>query len=132
MRRVGWIAAVVGLAVGCGRPDPRSRAFEVSGTVTFDGEPVPDGAITLFPDDPTLPADAGTITDGRYKFLASAGKKRVQIRASREVPQAVPANVPRDPRFEEYIPAQFNDRSDLSIEVVPDGTNTFDFTLKSK
>lgn len=124
------LAAIVAVA-GCGTADPRSRSFEVTGTVTFDGQPVNDGGITLSSDDPTLPDDAGTIVGGNFKFLASAGKKIVRIRASREVPQPGPANVPRDPVFEEYLPAKFNEKSALTIEVVPGRKNHFDLPLKS-
>jgi hypothetical protein len=129
--RILFLALAAGLAAGCGA-DPRSRSFPVSGTVTFDGEPVADGGITLIPDDPTLPSDAGTITNGEFHFLASGGKKRVEIRASREVPQPGPKNVPRDPVFAEYIPARYHEKSDRTIEVVPGGDNRFDFPLTSK
>jgi len=125
------LAAAICLA-GCGPADPRSRSFEVSGTVTFDGQPVANGAITLTSDDKTLADDAGSITGGSFKFLASAGKKTVRIRASREVPQPGPANVPREPVFEEYIPATYNDKSEYQIEVVPGKPNRFEMDLKSK
>lgn len=131
MRSMTWLAATVALALGCGKPDPRSRSFEVSGTVTFDGQPVADGSITLDSDDPTLASDAGTIAAGRFRFLASAGKKKVRIRASREVPQPGPKDVPRDPKFAEYIPAKYHENSKLAIEVTPDGENRFDFPLTS-
>ena len=123
------VALLVG---GCAKTDPRSRSFEVSGTVTFDGQPVADGGITLVSEDPTLASDAGSIKDGQFKFLASAGKKKVQIRASREIPQPGPKNVLRDPKFEEYIPAKYHENTELEIEVVPGGENRFDFPLKSK
>lgn len=132
MRLVTLFAAIALLALGCGKGDPRSRSFEVSGTVTFDGQPVEDGGITLVSDDPTLASDAGSIKDGQFKFLASAGKKKVQIRASREVPQPGPKDVPRDPKFEEYVPAKYHEKTELEIEVVPGGQNHFDFPLKSK
>ena len=127
--RYGLLCLV--LAAGCGGPDPRSRSFEVTGTVTLDGQPVAAGKMTLIPDDPSLSADAGPIADGQYKFLASAGRKTVVIHATREVPQPGPKDVPRNPKFEDYIPAKYHEKSELSMEVVPGGENRFDFPLKS-
>jgi hypothetical protein len=123
-------AAAPLLAVGCGAPDPRSRSFEVSGVVTFAGEPVADGHMILMPEDATLPGDAGTITGGRFKFLASAGGKRVEIRATRPLP--IPPGVVQDPVFVDYIPPRYNQESMLRIEVVPGAKNRFEFHLTAK
>jgi hypothetical protein len=116
MRYVLCLAGVFLLVTGCGPSDPRSRSFEVTGMVTFDGQPVPDGSITLLSGDPSLADDAGSIVNGEYRFLASAGQKKVQIRASRDV---IKSTKPHDPKYEEYIPAQFNDRTKLTMEVIP-------------
>jgi hypothetical protein len=129
MRPTVLMAVVLMLVGACAGPDPRSRSFVVSGTVTFNGQPVPDGAIILVSADPSLAADAGTITNGEYRFLASAGKKTVQIRASREKPYRGPPGVPYNPVYEEYIPAKFNEKSDRTIDVLPEATNRFDFAL---
>lgn len=132
MIRILLLAIIASLCVGCGSPDPRSRSFQVSGTVTYDDQPVGEGGIMLTSDDPTLPDDAGSIANGSFKFLASAGKKTVRIRASREIPQPVQPGVLRDPVFEEYLPAKFNEKSELTIEVVPGEANSFVLDLKSQ
>jgi len=93
---------------------------------------VADGGITLYPDDPTLQADAGSIVNGKYKFLASAGKKRVEIRASKEVPYTGPSKSPRDPVFAEYIPANCHEKSELTLDVATDRPNQQGFALDSK
>jgi hypothetical protein len=127
-----YLPAALAAAVltGCGTADPRSRSFEVSGTVTYNGRPLPDGDVTLISDDPTLAADGGKITAGRFRFLASAGRKRVEVRASREIP--IPPGVVRDPRYEDYVPAKYNERSELSLEVVPGGRNVYEFALEGR
>lgn len=132
VRRELWLVAAAICLVGCGPRDPRSRSFPVSGTVTFGGQPVMNGAITLTSDDPSLADDAGTIVNGSFKLLASTGKKTVRIRASREVPQPGPASVPREPVIEEYIPIQYNEQSQLTVEVSADKPNHFELKLDPK
>src|SRR5262245_48606157 len=121
---------VVMLSAGCGGVDPRSRAFEVSGTVTWEVQSVPEGDITLVSDDTTLAADVGTIKNGEFRVLASAGHKRVKIRASRDVLAHI--TKPHDPKYEEYIPEKFNEKTELTMDVVPGGKNYFEFRLSSK
>jgi hypothetical protein len=60
------LAAAVAAVVGCGGDE---KLYNVSGTVTYNGKPVPKGLIFFDPD----PAKGGTgtqgfanITDGRY------------------------------------------------------------------
>jgi hypothetical protein len=60
------------MAAGCGG-DGLGKRYQVSGDVTYNGEPVKNGNIFFVPDDPnTGRAASGTITDGRYR-LSTAG-----------------------------------------------------------
>ena len=74
--RALWPAAVAcGLLVGCGGDDGPPRA-DVSGTVTFKGQPVPVGKIFFEPD--TAKGNSGPqafadIKDGKYS-TAESGK----------------------------------------------------------
>lgn len=67
--------------VGCG------TATTVSGTVTYDGQPVPDGWVTFLPADGKGQEAGGQITDGKYHVTEiSPGEKTVQIIGVQEVP----------------------------------------------
>src|SRR5437016_5081016 len=62
------------LALGCG-----SGTCEVTGTVTFDGQPVPHGDIVLNDVEGRLGPDYGKIEDGKFALQAKPGGKRVEI-----------------------------------------------------
>jgi hypothetical protein len=120
----GWLGAAV---IGCGPSGPET--YPVSGTVTFDGEPVPDGYVTLTPEDAAAAPDSGPILAGKFSFRAKPGPKTVEIEASRFVGPENPVMGlrPREP----YIPAKYNRNSILREEVVPDGENHYEFVLES-
>jgi hypothetical protein len=124
LARVCCLAAALALA-GCGRSGPRT--YPVSGTVTFNGSPLPDGSIVFMPVDSHVAADAGTIHDGRFTFEAKEGKKRVEIRAVREVGEVIKEMGVR--ARQSYVPARYNSETTLSAEVVPKGKNEFTFDL---
>jgi hypothetical protein len=67
----------------------------VTGRVTFDGQFVEDGVITLNSLDPAVGSDAG-----RFDITAKQGPKKVEIRASRVVGQSAMGPVKK-----KYIPA---------------------------
>lgn len=72
--RFGGLAlvAAVGLVIGCGEAGP--DRYDVSGKVTFQGQPVPAGQIVFEPD-PTAggrgPAGYAQIDDGQYSTRSS-------------------------------------------------------------
>jgi hypothetical protein len=123
------VLLVVGLALvgswGCG-PE-QSEGIPVSGTVTFEGAPIPDGYIVFKPIDGAAASDAGKITAGKFEFSATPGAKRVEIDASR--PGAIDPES-GTPNPVQYIPAQYNRRSNLRIEVSAGAKNCFDFDLR--
>jgi len=107
--------------------------------VTFDGEPVPTGAIKFTPTDGTAgPTTGAKITNGSYTISASqgatVGPNRVEIVAAKKTGRKVPdANQPGKERDEtvQMIPAKYNTNSELK-KTVTTGTNTIDFDLTSK
>ena len=122
------LAVVVPLA-GCGPSGPET--YEVSGTVTFDGKPVPDGEIVFRDAEGTAGSWAGKIEDGQFRFRSTAGKKRVEIIAYREYEDPALAEGAEGPTTGEmYIPDKYNTKSELSPEVPPEGPNEFDFPLE--
>jgi hypothetical protein len=130
MSRSPWLLGLLSTALlaGCGPSGPRT--YPVSGTVLFDGKPLPQGDIIFHAARGDMGADAGKIKDGKYSFRAKAGKKKVAILASKEVPGK------RDPLMgpliENYVPARYNDETTLTAEVRESGENQFDFQLQRK
>ena len=116
------------LCCGCSQ-DP--KLFPVSGTVTFDGAPMPDGDILFIPVDPSLGPEPGTIKDGKYTLQAREGKKRVEIRASKILPGGA-KGAGGEPVPEDYLPQKYNSESTLTAEVKSSGENKADFPLVSK
>ena len=131
MGRALWLLSLLGTALlfpGCGSSGPRT--YPVSGSVLFDGKPLPEGDIILHAAQEDVGADASKIKDGKYSFRAKAGKKKVVILAAREVPGK--RDPVMGPLLENYIPTRYNDQTILTAEVRESGENRFDFQLEKK
>ncbi len=145
------------LSAGCLAGCSSDAQYEtVTGAVTLDSKPIEQGTISF----ESMPRSGGigrrittVIRDGKYRFEAadgpSPGQQRVFINAFRE---SSTASAPvgksgkgeqfaRDgaaPERENYIPAQYNTKSTLTVEVAaePDENGeknvNVDFELKSK
>lgn len=118
-------SAAITAATGCG-----PATSTVSGTVTFNGEAVAKGAISLFPADGKGVPAGGLIVDGRYTILDVApGEKIVQLSA----PAA--AGTRKDDYGNdtqvaaELMPASWGRASQNRITVTA-GSVTHDFTIK--
>lgn len=122
------ICSVLLVVLGCaGSEKPK---YAVRGTVTFDGVQVEDGDILFIPAQRDSAAEGGRIEDGTFEFLATAGPKRVEIRAAKLDPKL--KNPRGEPTPVDYIPAKFNSQSTLNAEVTASGANQFSFDLKSR
>jgi hypothetical protein len=119
------------LAPGCGA---KSEILAVSGEVTFAGSPITSGEITFLPADGSIRLVSAPIVDGRYhveeQYGALPGRYDVAIRGYREAKSKGPGNpyaadaVPT----EQFLPPQFNDRTELSVEISVEQTQ-HDFHL---
>lgn len=132
---LGFIA--LGAALGCS--DGGSTRASVSGKVTFDGEPVKSGQIAFEPDGAGRLGIA-QIADGAYSTPAeqgpTAGSYVVRITAIRLTGQKTkpdPRNPDQPPAdvVEQFIPAKYNDRSELKIEIGAESEVVRDFDLTS-
>jgi hypothetical protein len=113
-------------AEGCGDAGPKT--YPVSGTVSLDGRPLEEGDIYFYPLDPNISADAGKIKAGQFAFRTKAGKKRVEIRASRVVPgKQTPMG---GPVRTEFLPPRYNTQTSLTAEVLAKDENRFEFPLE--
>ncbi len=105
----------------------------VTGSVTFDGEPVAEGAIVFRDAAGQTRSCGGPIAGGKYSFEASPGSKKVEITAMREVPGKMDttSNPGEEvPLEEQYIPEKYNSESTLTAEV--SGSDPIDFELTSE
>lgn len=107
---------------------------ELRGTVSYDGQPIEQGLITLVPTDGKGRADGGEIRDGAYAIRCTPGRKRVEITGTRPIPGAAPLEgVPGDANHvearEPYVPAKYNTDSTLEYEV-EEGVTEKDFALE--
>ena len=141
MKRQPILAALLLTAIsGCGGSD--LEKVEVTGTVTFNGEPIPNGDIMFYPKPGTEgPVSGAPIKDGKYKADGKGGvpigEHWVEIRAFRvrettELPEGLsPEDLPGQ-RLQ-YLPANFNDQTALEASI-PSGarrhSENFDLTEK--
>ena len=124
----GLIACVT--APGCDSATPAEKREAVTGKVTLDGVPLPEGTISFDVGDGAVPGNA-TIRDGSYSVAAKSGKNRVVIRAFRIDPSvkiSTDPAAPIDGRVN-YLRATYNDKTTLSADV--GATKVFDFALLS-
>ena len=77
-----WIGLnLLGAIVGCGE-----RTGTMSGSVSYNGEPVQTGAIAFMPADGNGPASGSEITNGAYRVTeVQPGPKIVKIEAVKQV-----------------------------------------------
>lgn len=101
----------------------------VTGTVTADGEPLPNAMITFFPRPEGRASKAMTNENGAYELIYSrdrkgalAGEHMVQITTAVETGDYGDVIAP------ETLPAKYNVASELMEEVKP-GRNVIDFAL---
>jgi hypothetical protein len=124
-----FAALLVGGTLGCGSSKP--EMVDVSGTVTLDGKPLPDGYIVFVADDGYPMADPGTIANGYYSLQARPGTKKVQIRATKIIPGGA-RGAYGEPYPEDYLPKRYNYETTLTAHLESGKANTVDFELTSK
>ena len=117
---------------GCANSGPAT--YPVTGTVTFDGQPVQAGDITFESDSGDVSTDAGKIVNGKYECKVKPGRKKVKITASREIPGKSTKGAMGETLTErkEYIPENYNSKTELTAEVDEAPDNKIDFDLKAE
>jgi hypothetical protein len=120
------VVSLLSLA-GCGRPSD----VLVEGTVTYDGQPVEEGAIGFMPTEAGTHSQGAVIKNGRFTAMVRPGKKRIEIRGSRPL-KPDPGDQGLTPGREDFIPAKFNSATTLTADIRADGENRLSFDLRSK
>jgi len=139
--------------VGCGGPKGNYSLVDLvkgHGTITLDGQPLPDAVVTFEdPADDTM-SYAKTDAQGNYTLQfdsemsgVKVGKKVVRISTTRRLlalaskPGEEEGEADGDPdavgkkKPIELVPDKYNKSSELTAEVVQ-GTTRYDFALQSK
>lgn len=142
-RTMTMLVAAVGLlglaAGGCG-----GSSSTVSGNVTYDGQPVENGAISFLPADGKGPTVGAQITEGYYRVREiSPGEKIVQIEGLKEIPVALTTAELAQQAEEAARHGRRPDAADLQASTIPadaegnnatvevkPGKQTLDFHLK--
>ncbi|MEQ9407248.1 MAG: hypothetical protein RIK87_05955 [Fuerstiella sp.] len=116
---------------GCGGDPAGPEKFTVSGQVSLNGEPLPDGDV-IFRSADGGHAYAGKIQQGSFSFEAEAGSKQVEIKSYRPVPGKTREDNPGEivQVTEQVVPAKYNDKSELTVSVEAGGDNAFTFELQ--
>jgi hypothetical protein len=123
---------------GCGYG--KNDRVPVTGTVTFDGEPVEDGVITFVPQGGggEVKKVGATIHGGKYALAADRGplpgNYRVEVVWNKKTGKKV--TTPGDTgttidETKQVIPPRFNRDTTLTAEIKP-AANTVDYDLKSR
>ena len=122
---------------GCAGGDDELARQAISGKVTLDGLPLPKGQIVFDPaTSATGTRTGGPIVDGTYQLTKSdgpvPGAYNVLITAV-----SVVEGDPNDPakkvkRTRDAVPAKYNARTTLHVEIKADGSDGLDFRLTSR
>jgi hypothetical protein len=140
-QRRSCLLAVAGsfgmLLAGCGGQGP--LRLQLQGTVTLDGQPLPDGAISFLPvSGENGVAAGGAIAAGRYLIKAGGGptpgEYRVEILRMEPTGEKQPDSLGDGETdvLRNAIPARYNETSELRATVTAEGPNQFDFSLSTK
>ena len=124
------VCCAVFLAAGCSGDgtEPLKNLVPVSGTITYDGEPLDQGVVSFAPVEPGGQSATGKIVDGKFTMQTTvsapgvvAGKYKVLVEST-ETLDSAPSTNPTDlyAKPKNLIPARYNDvkTSGLEIEVV--------------
>ena len=144
-RSAMFALALGSLAAGCSQPLDDLPRVPVAGTVTLDGQPMPEGVIQFFPagdakQERTAGAN-GEIKDGHFAIAREdgpvAGNYRVSISHVEVKDVAVKGqnkSIPsRNKKFgPEKIPARYNAKSELKADIGPKGADDLKYELQSK
>ncbi len=127
-----WAAGLV-LLCGCG-----SGLVTVEGQVTWEGQPIEQGAIVFEPADGQGPSAGGKIQNGQYRLAGDSamqpGEKIVRITATRKTGRKIEVGPPAPPgtfeeEIESYIPPEYNSQSKLRCTIPAGKQHRQDFTL---
>ncbi len=144
-RRWFLALALMFVVAGCSAQDyTGAKRVPVSGTVTFDGKPIPYGVISFLPGGEDQRGASGPIQQGKYsieeKYGPNIGRYKVSILGYPEVPTGFdgPEGASAEEMYddggtdmkEQMLPRRYNFQTTLEVDVVA-GQNQHDFATES-
>ena len=130
-------ASLLALVGGCGSADrPIAGSVAVSGTVTFNGQPLDQGMVRFAPDGGMGQPATGQIKNGRFAMQTTAsspgvvpGKYKVSVVSNKPfIPPVLAPGTPPDPKAdlepESYIPKRYNDIKTSGLELDVKGASS--------
>ncbi len=124
------------LVAGCGQSGP--KLYPVTGTVSYQGKPLPLGTVMFVPKEGPPSKPATIDANGRYELEVVAGPSAVAVtamppRPGGRIDPTVEGGIDYSgvPPVKSLIPQKYNryHRSGLKVTVKPDGLNTIDINL---
>lgn len=107
------------------------RLYTVSGTVTYQGKPIPLGQIVFADAAGNSPASAGAIEQGSYTLETTPGAKSVRITATKETGKMIEGAMGAEyPEVIDLLPEQYNSATTLQANIAPDRPLVVDFALE--
>jgi hypothetical protein len=134
-------AVLLTAAAGCGGRTDNLPREPVSGQVIMDDQPLPRGFITFRPDyENAITEGASPIRNGQFSMSRNdglvPGPYKVMITMREEPDPTKKAPNPDLNPFagfaKELVPARYNFKTTLTVNVKEGGPNHFDFPLQSK
>lgn len=134
-----WALGCVLCAVSVGCQESGPKRAKVYGVVKYQGEPVENGVIRFVPQEIGAGPMAGAlIKEGRYEVTANGGVPlglcRVEIIARRTKGDHASARMPDVEMLQapgvQYMPAKYNEQSELTVEIASTGEVKHDFDLE--
>lgn len=123
-----WIVVALCCLAGC---SSSPREVLVSGTVTYQNQPIESGEIIFADAAGSAPSAYARVTGGKYEIRTLPGAKQVRITATKETGKilegAMGAKVPE--RID-LLPAQYNSSTTLTCTVSPGTNPPVDFKLE--
>jgi hypothetical protein len=120
-RRLGWITCLWGVGVlsvvGCGSGGYSGPTGAVTGRVTLDGQPIPQGSVVSFVSEAGFTATATVSSDGSYQ-LQTAGNPEIPV-STYKVSIVPPAQAMSETDYDKYMSGEGGDATETPSEVIP-------------
>lgn len=131
-RSPGLLVAPISLCLVIGCSEGKSS---ISGTVTFDGEPVKNGSVTFVKSEGELLRAGAVITDGAFQASLPPGEYKIELNAQKVVgtrkQKGFDGKDEEVPETKELFPDRYNTKTTLTKKIVR-GANTVKLDLTTK
>jgi hypothetical protein len=131
----GNAAALALLAIVVGGCDRGPKLYQVTGTVTLDGKPVPDAAIMFYQEKGTRPPSGTTDASGNFRLLSPVGDYTVIVTACQPLTRYGAMQTPGEPPppVRWIVPEKYSRPTESDLKVtVGSGENHFKFEFPRK